>query len=78
IHYKEISTAQLFTTYEEAQAYLESQTTPNYRIVGAEPFTSPVHLEELEHYELIHQSDSVVRLRGNETISYVGIFEYSP
>jgi dolichyl-diphosphooligosaccharide--protein glycosyltransferase len=76
--YKEITTAKLFSTYEEAKAFLDSQTSPNYRIVGADPFVSSVPLEELAHYELIHKSDSTAVERGDETISYVEIFEYTP
>ncbi len=80
--YKEISDVandgKPFTTYEEAEAYLGNQTAPNYGMVGTDRFTSPVPLEELEHYKLVHQSDTVVRLSGNETIPYVQIFEYLP
>ncbi len=74
--YKEIAGLQVFSTYEEAVAFLE--THPGYRIVGINPFTSPVPLETLEHYQLIHQSDSIVYLRGSEAITYVEIFEYLP
>ena len=77
--YKVISTTELFPTYEEAKAYLESQTSPNYRIVGFDPFVSPVPLEKLEHYQLVYQSDSWGAKRGDEILSYyVEIFEYQP
>ncbi|MGB2798891.1 MAG: oligosaccharyl transferase, archaeosortase A system-associated [Dehalococcoidia bacterium] len=76
--YKEISSTQSFASYEEAEVYLESQTSPNYRIVGTDPFISPVPLEELEHYKLVHQSYIEKELWGSETIPYVQIFEYSP
>jgi len=77
--YKEISSIQTFATYEEAQEYLESQTAPNYRIVGMDPFTSPVPLEELEHYQLVHQSDpEILTKKKVEPLSYVKIFEYIP
>jgi len=77
--YKEITSKESFATYEEAQEYLESQTAPNYRIVGEDPFTSPVPLEELEHYQLVHQSDpEVLTKKKVEPISYVKIFEYIP
>ena len=77
--YKEISTAQLFPTYGGAKAYLESQASPNYRIVGTDPFVSPVPLEELKHYQPIYHSDSWGAKRGDEIISYyVEIFEYLP
>ena len=81
-HYKEITSTQSFATYEEAQEYLESQTAPNYRIVGDSPFISPVPIKELEHYKLVHQSDpEMVELDdgyAEHLISYVKIFEYLP
>jgi len=46
--------------------------------VGNDPFVSPVPLEKLEHYQLIHKSPTTAVTRGNETISYVEIFEYAP
>jgi len=77
--YKQITSTQSFATYEEAQEYLESQTDPNYRIVGMDPFTSPVPLEELEHYELVHRSDpEMATKKKEEPIPYVKIFEYLP
>jgi len=73
---KEITSAQLFATYEEAVDYLESQRSPNYRIVGVDPFASPVPLEELDRYQLVYQSPSTVLQSGEERVSYVEIFEY--
>ena len=64
--YKEITSAEQFDSYEEAEAYLLSQEAANYRIVGTDPFISPVPLEALEHYKLIHSSDDLS----------VKIFEY--
>jgi dolichyl-diphosphooligosaccharide--protein glycosyltransferase len=80
---KNITSMLTFATYEEAQEFVESQTEPNYRIVGMDPFTSPVPLEELEHYRLIHQSDPEVFTdketgKKDQPISYVKIFEYIP
>lgn len=78
-YYKEITTIQLFATYEEAQEFVESQTEPNYRIVGMEPFTSPVPLNELEDYQLVHQSDpELLTKKKVEPLPYVKIFEYIP
>jgi len=77
--YKEISSIKRFATYEEAQEYLESQTAPNYRIVGEDPFISPVPLEKLEQYQLVHQSDpEVLTKKKVEPLPYVKIFEYIP
>ena len=80
--YKEITSTETFATYEEALEYLESQTASNYRIVGEDRFISPVPLEELEHYKLVHQSDPEVIpavIEGEEEqFFYVKIFEYLP
>jgi len=76
--YKEVTSIKSFGTYEEALEYLESQTASNYRIVGEDPFISPVPLEELEHYKLVHRSDPEVVGGEEVTISLVKIFEYLP
>ena len=77
--YKQISSTQTFATYEEAQEYLDSQTDPNYRIVGIDPFASPVPLEELEHYQLRHQSEpEVLTKKKEDPLPFVKIFEYLP
>jgi asparagine N-glycosylation enzyme membrane subunit Stt3 len=81
---KQISSNETFVTYEEALEYLGNQTAPNYRFVGEDPFISPVPLEELEHYKLVHRSDPEVieeeeeEEQEEEEISYVKIFEYLP
>ena len=64
-----------FATYEEARAFLSEH--PDYIIVGVYPFISPVPLEKLGHYELIHSCDQMVNF-GDILIPYVKIFEYKP
>ncbi|MBM3156476.1 MAG: hypothetical protein FJ004_04240 [Chloroflexi bacterium] len=76
--FKEIVTEKKFATYEQAKSYLDSQTEPNYRLVGIRPFTSPVPLEKLENYQQVYQTTPRISTYGNNTISYVKIFEYSP
>lgn len=61
---------QVFPTYEDAQAYVASQTSGNYRIVGWDPFSSPVPLEELKSYKLVYP------LGANTSTTAVKIFEY--
>jgi len=74
--YKEITSAEQFDSYEEAEAYLLSQKSANYKIVSDNPFISPVPLEALKHYKLIHSSDSHTRQLGGKTIPSIKIFEY--
>jgi dolichyl-diphosphooligosaccharide--protein glycosyltransferase len=64
-----------FVTYEDAEAFIDDH--PDYVIVGLHPFLSPVPLDELEHYKMVHGSSGVVNI-GDAVTSYVKIFEYSP
>jgi asparagine N-glycosylation enzyme membrane subunit Stt3 len=52
--YKAITSGQAFATYEAAEAYLASQTSGSYRIVGTSAFNSPVPLEALADYERVY------------------------
>ena len=71
---KVITDQQSFPSYDSAEAFVDAH--PGYRIVGNDPSYSPVPLEKLNHYELIHQSPTTVGTQGN--ISEVEIFRYSP
>ena len=72
---KLITDGQIFGTYQEATAYMAAQKSGNYRIVGENPFTSPVPLAETENFRLVHSSDDQVPNAGTELPS-VKIFEY--
>ncbi|MCJ7654741.1 MAG: oligosaccharyl transferase, archaeosortase A system-associated [Dehalococcoidia bacterium] len=76
--YKVITGAKSFSSYEEAEAYISSQESDNCRIVNADPFVSPVPLEELEHYELIYSSDSSAMKPDGGRVSEVKVFAYTP
>ncbi len=56
--YKEITSAQSFSTYEEARDFISSHASENYKIIGVDPFKSPVPLEKLEHYQLVYATSS--------------------
>ena len=58
-----------FPTYEDAQAYVAAQTSGNYRIVGTDPFTSIVPLEELDSYQLVYP------LEGTTNTTTVKVFQ---
>ncbi len=86
--YKEINSEQLrFPTYEAAEEYLRTHGYDNYRIVGNDPFNSPVPLEGLDHYELVYESPTYelasklsAQFEPLETrhVPHIEIFEYSP
>jgi oligosaccharyl transferase (archaeosortase A-associated) len=76
--YKEITSAEFFPSYEEAEAYISSQKSGNYRIVSDDPFISPVPLQALEHYELVYSSNGSKTMPGGGLIPEVKIFKYTP
>jgi oligosaccharyl transferase (archaeosortase A-associated) len=76
IQYKNIiGNPKYFSSYEDAQAYVASQTSGNYGIVGYNPFTTIVPLEKLSSYQLIHPSGATTTVYG-QTVPTVKIFEY--
>ena len=76
ITFKQIMSEEEFDSYEEAEAYLLSQESDNYRLVGTDPLISPVPLEALEHYKLIHSSEQSRDLSGAGAVPEVKVFEY--
>lgn len=73
---KQITSIQPFPSYEAALEYVKNQKTANYRIVGTNPFSSPVPLEAMENYKLIHSSTQGVVDTSVGMIPEVKIFQY--
>jgi len=72
VPYREVTSSSLFPSYEQAEAYISSQESGNYRIVNEKAFTSPVPLEEMTHYELVYTSAQ--KWQGKPAVK---IFEYT-
>jgi len=73
--YKIITSGQYFSSYEDALAYVASQTSGNYKIVGDKPFSSIVPLEELNSYELRHQFGATTATTTVKIFEYLGSSE---
>ncbi|GAI93248.1 unnamed protein product, partial [marine sediment metagenome] len=71
-----ITSSRAFPSYEEAVAYVSSQKSVNYRIVSDNPFLSPVPLDAVKHYKLVHTSESRETPPGGGMVPSVKIFEY--
>lgn len=77
--YREITDTKSFSSYEEARVFVSSQGSGNYKIVSDDPVNSPIPLEPLEHYKLIHsvESTTFTGFRVFSSLSNsVKIFEY--
>jgi len=70
--YKEIINGWSFPTYEEAEAYVGDQTSGSYRIVGTNPFSSPVPLEKLNSYELVYPPEATTTTTTVKIFNYLG------
>jgi hypothetical protein len=73
--YNVVTWGQTFPTYEAAQTFIANQTAANYKIVGGDPFNSPVPLEALNNYKLVHQTEATVAM-FDRILPTVKIFEY--
>jgi asparagine N-glycosylation enzyme membrane subunit Stt3 len=73
--YKEITSVQPFSSYEDAQAYVAAQTSGNYRIVSYDPFISPVPIEALNSYELVYSSGDTTSQTTVKIFEYLGSSE---
>ncbi len=76
MRYKEVISKRSFSTYKEAEDYILKQKSGNYKIVSDNPFISPIPLQALEHYKLIHNSDNLIKYPGVDMTPEVKIFEY--
>jgi dolichyl-diphosphooligosaccharide--protein glycosyltransferase len=75
--YRQITDAKSFGSYEDAQAYITSQKSGNYKVVSPNPYVSPVTLLALNHYKLIYSSKGSVTDPGIGAVPEVKIFEYT-
>lgn len=75
--YKMIVDQKTFTDYQEALTYVESEGPENHRIVGDNPFVSPVPLEALDDFELVYTADTGITQQGMGLIPGVKIFKYN-
>lgn len=76
IEAKVVTDKKSFSRYADALAFVE--TNPSYTIVGTNRLLSPVPLEKLDHYTLVHSSPNPGVQWGDDTISRVLVFKYGP
>jgi dolichyl-phosphooligosaccharide-protein glycotransferase len=75
--YKAVNDIKKFNSTGEAEQFIASQKPKMYRIVGEDPYISPVALDALTDYKLVYSS-SQKKQDGPVTTSYIKIFEYQP
>lgn len=73
---KEVTKLDQFSSYEEAEAYIASQETGNYRIIGHDPLIPCTPIEALEHFKLEHGSEQGLSLGSDNATPEVKLFKY--
>jgi dolichyl-diphosphooligosaccharide--protein glycosyltransferase len=64
-----------FQTYEEAQAYVNSQESGKYVIASTDPLVSPVSLEPLQHYKPVYSTSDNVSVSATKQTAEIKVFE---
>ncbi|MFC1953272.1 hypothetical protein ACFLWR_03985 [Chloroflexota bacterium] len=66
-----------FASYEEAETFLLVQESGNYIIVGVSPLKSPLSLEALEGYHLVHSSEDMISFSEKDILPRKKTYEYT-
>ncbi len=74
--YKEIVDKKVFSSYGDAQHFIEQNSGRNYIIAGDDPAESPVPLEKLKDYRLVYSSSQQSSV-GSVSQPSIQIFEYA-
>jgi dolichyl-diphosphooligosaccharide--protein glycosyltransferase len=77
VAYKEITSSQLFTSYEDAAAWVAVQKSGKFVIASDNPFLSPVAQPALTAFKLVHGSPLSISI-GDKTTPSVKVFQYLP
>jgi oligosaccharyl transferase (archaeosortase A-associated) len=75
--YKLITDSQQFDSYQAALDYLNSQTSGNHAIVSVNPFVSPVALDAVPGFQLVHSSEQGTSVSSVGFVPEVKIFQYT-
>jgi oligosaccharyl transferase (archaeosortase A-associated) len=75
--YKLLTDSSSFNSYQEAVDYLNGLEPGNHAIVGNNPFVSPVPLDAVPGFQLVHNSDEGTSHASVGMVPEVKIFEYT-
>jgi len=77
--YKVVTQKEAFNSYAAAEAFVASKASSggNYSIVSSDPRVSPVPLEGLTSFSLVHDSVHMERWSSSAEVPYIRIFEYT-
>jgi asparagine N-glycosylation enzyme membrane subunit Stt3 len=74
--FEQITDIKQFASYQEALDNVAKEGAASHRIIGLNPFVSPVPLEAVQDYKLIYSSESGISNQDVGLVPEVKIFEY--
>ncbi len=77
IPFKLVTSAESFDNYEAAEAFRISKNSTSYRIVGVNPFLSPVPLDAVQDYKPVFSSTQTFSAGAGGVVPEIKIFEFS-
>jgi oligosaccharyl transferase (archaeosortase A-associated) len=77
VSYKLVTDIKQFSSYQDAVDYKEGLESGNNIIVGINPFMSPIPLEAVPDFHLVHSSEEGTTLQKIGFVPEVKIFEYT-
>jgi dolichyl-diphosphooligosaccharide--protein glycosyltransferase len=74
--FEQITDIKQFPSYQEALDFVAKEGAANHRIVGLNPFVSPVPVEAVQNYKLVYSSKSGISNKDVGLVPEVKVFEY--
>lgn len=76
--FKVVTSAEVFDSYEAAVAFIQAQpSNKGFRIVGIDPFISPVPLEAVQQYKLVYSSTEIGAVSNKISIPEVKVLQFT-
>lgn len=75
--YRQVTNIKETQSYQEAVDYIDSQESGNFVIVSANPLQSPVPVEALNGFDLVHQSPQKASVQASITTAEVKVFQHT-
>ncbi|MGD1120033.1 MAG: oligosaccharyl transferase, archaeosortase A system-associated [Dehalococcoidales bacterium] len=75
--YQQITDAEQASSYQAALDYIKNHPSDKTRIIGVNPFISPVPLDAVPDFNVAFSSSQIIQYSDNTTVPEVKIFQYT-
>jgi hypothetical protein len=75
--YQQITDSEQASSYQAALDYIKNHPSDKTRIIGVNPFISPVPLDAVPDFNVAFSSSQIIQYSDNTTVPEVKIFQYT-